>query len=107
MMATVNTGNWRRSNDANERNDGHAIASIHTVSWTPSTHEPFARAPPACYGLGYLTISWNVRSATFSGGWRMRLSFGSGADLPLRFTAARRTDQPPRSGCVITKRKNG
>ncbi len=42
------------------------LSPPYTASWTPSTHGPFARAPPACYtASASLTISWNVRSATF------------------------------------------
>ncbi len=67
LTATVNTGIWRRSNDANERRNGrHAIASRHGKLDAIDAWTVRSRATPACYtASASLTISWNVRSATF------------------------------------------
>lgn len=50
--------------DANERNDGHAIATVHgkldAIDAGPSAHAP----PVCCMGWGSATNSLNVRSAT-------------------------------------------
>lgn len=85
-------------NDANERNDGHAIASIHGKLDAIDAWTVRSRAASLLHGLGFSNDQLERPVSDFSGGWRMRLNPPS-ADLPFRFTAARRTDQPPRSGC--------
>ncbi|VFS65930.1 glutathione ABC transporter ATP-binding protein [Salmonella enterica subsp. diarizonae] len=57
---------WKRSLTTPTNVTTDMLSPPYTASWTPSTHGPFARAPPACFtASASLTISWNVRSATF------------------------------------------
>ncbi|VEB53101.1 glutathione ABC transporter ATP-binding protein [Salmonella enterica subsp. enterica] len=86
-------------NDANERNDGHAIASIHGKLDAIDAWTVRSRAASLLHGLGFSNDQLERPVSDFSGGWRMRLNLAQALICRSDFTAARRTDQPPRSGC--------
>ena len=53
LTATVNIVNWKRSYDANERNDGHAIATIHGKLDAIDAWSIRSRAANLLHGLGF------------------------------------------------------
>lgn len=75
-------------NAANERNDGHAIATVHGKLDAIDAWTIRSRASSLLHGTGFSNEQLERPVSDFSGGWRMRLN-GAGADLPLRPPAAR------------------
>lgn len=75
-------------NDANERNDGHAIATVHGKLDAIDARTVRSRAASLLHGLGFSNEQLERPVSDFSGGWRMRLNW-PGADLPFRPTTAR------------------
>ncbi|HCL5263806.1 TPA: ABC transporter ATP-binding protein [Salmonella enterica] len=61
-------------NDANERNDGHAIAAIHGKLDTIDAWTVRSRAASLLHGLGFSNDQLERPVSDFSGGWRMRLN---------------------------------
>ncbi|SFN44133.1 ATP-binding cassette, subfamily F, member 3 [Izhakiella capsodis] len=61
-------------NDANARNDGNAIASIHGQLDAINAWSIQARAASLLSGLGFLQDQITQPVSAFSGGWRMRLN---------------------------------
>ncbi|XWX89084.1 ABC transporter ATP-binding protein [Salmonella enterica] len=62
-------------NDANERNDGHAIASIHgKLDAIDAWLTVRSRAASLLHGLGFSNDQLERPVSDFSGGWRMRLN---------------------------------
>ncbi|XLX98267.1 ABC transporter ATP-binding protein (plasmid) [Salmonella enterica subsp. enterica serovar Heidelberg] len=61
-------------NDANERNDGHAIASIHGKLDAIDAWTVRSRAASLLHGLGFSNDQLERPVSDFSGGWRMRLN---------------------------------
>lgn len=74
---------------ANERNDGHAIATVHGKLDAIDARTIRSRAASLLHGLGFSNEQLERPVSDFSGGWRMRLNLARGADLPLRSAAAR------------------
>ncbi len=62
-------------NDANERNDGHAIASIHGKLDAIDAWIVRSRAASLLHGLGFSNDQLERPVSDFSGGWRMRLNW--------------------------------
>ncbi|MGL4858406.1 MAG: ABC transporter ATP-binding protein [Enterobacteriaceae bacterium] len=60
--------------EANQRNDGHAIALLHEQLDTIQAWTVQSRAATLLHGLGFLPEQINQPVRTFSGGWRMRLN---------------------------------
>ncbi|EJT8118193.1 ABC transporter ATP-binding protein [Salmonella enterica] len=65
---------YRQLNDANERNDGHAIASIHGKLDAIDAWTVRSRAASLLHGLGFSNDQLERPVSDFSGGWRMRLN---------------------------------
>lgn len=61
-------------NDANERNDGHAIATVHGKLDAIDAWTIRSRAASLLHGLGFSTEQLERPVSDFSGGWRMRLN---------------------------------
>lgn len=61
-------------NAANERNDGHAIATVHG-KLTPSMPDHSLRASSLLHGPGFSNEQLERPVSDFSGGWRMRLNW--------------------------------
>lgn len=61
-------------NDANERNDGHAIATVHGKLDAIDAWTIRPRAASLLHGLGFSTEQLERPVSDFSGGWRMRLN---------------------------------
>lgn len=59
---------------ANDRNDGHAIALIHGQMDTINAWTIRARAASLLHGLGFSQLQIEEPVSAFSGGWRMRLN---------------------------------
>ena len=60
--------------DANERNDGHAIATIHGKLDAIDVWSIRSRAASLLHGLGFSNEQLERPVSDFSGGWRMRLN---------------------------------
>ena len=60
--------------DANERNDGHAIATIHGKLDAIDAWSIRSRAASLLHGLGFSNEQLERPVSDFSGGWRMRLN---------------------------------
>ena len=76
--------------DANERNDGHAIATIHGKldaidAWSIRSQVP----PSLLHGLGFSNEQLERPVSDFSGWLAYAFSPCPGADLPFRLAAAR------------------
>ena len=76
-------------NEANERNDGHAIARIHGQLETLDAWTIQSRAASLLHGLGFSQEEIAQPVKSFSGGWRMRLNSGAGITLSIGFIIAR------------------
>lgn len=61
-------------NAANERNDGHAIATVHGKLDAIDAWTIRARASSLLHGLGFSNEQLERPVSDFSGGWRMRLN---------------------------------
>jgi ATP-binding cassette subfamily F protein 3 len=61
-------------NAANERNDGHAIATVHGKLDAIDAWTIRARASSLLHGLGFSNEQLERPTSSFSGGWRMRLN---------------------------------
>lgn len=61
-------------NAANERNDGHAIATVHGKLDAIDAWTIRARASSLLHGLGFSNEQLERSVSDFSGGWRMRLN---------------------------------
>ena len=61
-------------NAANERNDGHAIATVHGKLDTIDAWTIRSRASSLLHGLGFSNEQLERPVSDFSGGWRMRLN---------------------------------
>ncbi|AFJ45399.1 ABC transporter ATP-binding protein [Shimwellia blattae] len=61
-------------NEANERNDGHAIATIHGKLDAIGAWTIRSRAASLLHGLGFSNPQLEQPVSDFSGGWRMRLN---------------------------------
>ena len=61
-------------NDANERNDGHAIATVHGKLDAIDAWTVRSRAASLLHGLGFSNEQLERPVSDFSGGWRMRLN---------------------------------
>ena len=61
-------------NAANERNDGHAIATVHGKLDAIDAWTIRARASSLLHGLGFSNEQLERPTSDFSGGWRMRLN---------------------------------
>ncbi|MBB1201992.1 ABC transporter ATP-binding protein [Enterobacteriaceae bacterium 89] len=59
---------------ANERNDGHAIATVHGKLDAIDAWTIRARASSLLHGLGFSNEQLERPTSDFSGGWRMRLN---------------------------------
>ena len=64
----------RELNEANERNDGHAIATAHGKLDAINAWTIRARAASLLHGLGFSNEQLERPVSDFSGGWRMRLN---------------------------------
>ncbi|MFR0481011.1 ATP-binding cassette domain-containing protein, partial [Escherichia coli] len=60
--------------NANERNDGHAIATIHGKLDAIDAWSIRSRAASLLHGLGFSNEQLERPVSDFSGGWRMRLN---------------------------------
>ena len=60
--------------DANERNDGHAIATVHGKLDAIDAWTIRSRAASLLHGLGFSAEQLERPVSDFSGGWRMRLN---------------------------------
>ncbi|VDZ76324.1 glutathione ABC transporter ATP-binding protein [Salmonella bongori] len=75
MTATVEYRHLEAQlNDANERNDGHAIAAIHGKLDAIDAWTVRSRAASLLHGLGFSNDQLDRPVSDFSGGWRMRLN---------------------------------
>ena len=61
-------------NDANERDDGHAIATVHGKLDAIDAWTIRSRASSLLHGLGFSNEQLDRPVSDFSGGWRMRLN---------------------------------
>ncbi|SCC61439.1 ABC transporter ATP-binding protein [Kosakonia oryziphila] len=61
-------------NNANERNDGHAIATVHGKLDAIDAWTIRSRASSLLHGLGFTNEQLERPVSDFSGGWRMRLN---------------------------------
>ncbi len=61
-------------NAANERNDGHAIATVHGKLDAIDAWTIRSRASSLLHGLGFSNEQLERPTSSFSGGWRMRLN---------------------------------
>ncbi|MDD7994202.1 ABC transporter ATP-binding protein [Kosakonia radicincitans] len=61
-------------NSANERNDGHAIATVHGKLDAIDAWTIRSRASSLLHGLGFTNEQLDRPVSDFSGGWRMRLN---------------------------------
>jgi len=61
-------------NDANARNDGHAIATVHGQLDAIDAWTIRSRAASLLHGLGFANEQLERPVSDFSGGWRMRLN---------------------------------
>ena len=68
--------------EANERNDGHAIARIHGQLETLDAWTIQARAASLLHGLGFSQDEITQPVKSFSGGWRMRLNLAQALLCP-------------------------
>lgn len=59
---------------ANERNDGHAIATVHGKLDAIDAWTIRSRAASLLHGLGFSNEQLERPVSDFSGGWRMRLN---------------------------------
>ncbi len=84
--------------DAEAADDGHAIADAYAQLMDAGSLDAPARAQALMMGLGFKGAQVDAPVNSFSGGWRMRLQPGAGADVPVRPAAAGRADQPPGPG---------
>lgn len=64
----------RELNAANERNDGHAIATVHGKLDAIDAWTIRSRASSLLHGLGFSNEQLERPVSDFSGGWRMRLN---------------------------------
>ncbi|WP_312971861.1 ABC transporter ATP-binding protein [Atlantibacter sp.] len=64
----------RELNDANDRNDGHAIAAAHGKLDAINAWTIRSRAASLLHGLGFSNEQLDRPVSDFSGGWRMRLN---------------------------------
>lgn len=64
----------RQLTDANEKNDGHAIAALHGKLDAIDAWTIRARAASLLHGLGFSNAQLELPVSDFSGGWRMRLN---------------------------------
>ncbi len=69
-------------NEANERNDGHAIARIHGQLETLDAWTIQSRAASLLHGLGFSQDEIAQPVKSFSGGWRMRLNLAQALLCP-------------------------
>ena len=69
-------------NEANERNDGHAIARIHGQLETLDAWTIQSRAASLLHGLGFSQEETTQPVKAFSGGWRMRLNLAQALLCP-------------------------
>ena len=69
-------------NEANERNDGHAIARIHGQLETLDAWTIQSRAASLLHGLGFNQEEITQPVKSFSGGWRMRLNLAQALLCP-------------------------
>lgn len=73
--------------EAEQAQDGHAIAALHDKLATIDGYSIQARAATILHGLGFPDSQLNQPVKTFSGGWRMRLNLAQAliarADLLL------------------------
>ena len=69
-------------NEANERNDGHAIARIHGQLETLDAWTIQSRAASLLHGLGFNQDEIAQPVKSFSGGWRMRLNLAQALLCP-------------------------
>lgn len=72
----------RELNQANERNDGNAIARIHGQLETLDAWTIQSRAASLLHGLGFSQEETNQPVKAFSGGWRMRLNLAQALLCP-------------------------
>ena len=72
-------------NEANERNDGHAIARIHGQLETLDAWTIQSRAASLLHGLGFSQDEIAQPVKSFSGGWRNALEFGASIALSIGF----------------------
>ena len=68
--------------EANERNDGHAIARIHGQLETLDAWTIQSRAASLLHGLGFSQDEFAQPVKSFSGGWRMRLNLAQALLCP-------------------------
>jgi ATP-binding cassette subfamily F protein 3 len=73
-MAIANTVVEAELNAANERNDGHAIATVHGKLDAIDAWTIRSRASSLLHGLGFSNEQLERPVSDFSGGWRMRLN---------------------------------
>ena len=69
-------------NQANERNDGNAIARIHGQLETLDAWTIQSRAASLLHGLGFSQEETTQPVKAFSGGWRMRLNLAQALLCP-------------------------
>ncbi|CBY86202.1 ABC transporter ATP-binding protein [Haemophilus influenzae] len=72
----------QKLNEANERNDGHAIAHIHGQLETLDAWTIQSRAASLLHGLGFSQEETIQPVKAFSGGWRMRLNLAQALLCP-------------------------
>lgn len=68
--------------EANEKNDGVAIAQIHHQLDTIDAWTIHSRASSLLLGLGFTNEQLSLRVKSFSGGWRMRLNLAQALLCP-------------------------
>ena len=79
---------------AEAQNEGMKQAEYHAKLEEIDAYTAPARAAKLLNGLGFAQEEHIRPVKSFSGGWRMRLNLCPSTDLPCRFAAFGRTDQP-------------
>ena len=96
-------------NEANERNDGHAIARIHGQLETLDAWTIQSRAASLLHGLGFSQEEIAQPVKSFSGGWRMRLNLAQAllcpSDLLLLDEPTANLDQTSRYEIIQTLKR--
>ncbi len=97
--------------DANERNDGHAIATIHGKLDAIDAWSIRSRAASLLHGLGFSNEQLERPVSDFSGGWRMRLNLARAlicrSDLLLLDEPTNHLDPMPLSGWKMAEELSG